>query len=93
MPLGTMPCHISVKANAYYDGEAWEFDLLAGVEVDETWHIARQGYWYDFTASAQKAGFSRRFAGRMETGVDSVSDPAIAVSVGTTDITETGYPL
>jgi len=32
--------------------------------------------WYDFTVSA--TGFARRFAGRMEIGLDGISDPAMA---------------
>ena len=37
---------------------------------------ALDGYWHDFTVQA--AGFERRFAGRVETGEDSISDPAMA---------------
>jgi phospholipase C len=32
--------------------------------------------WYDFTAAS--ANFERRFAGRMETGANGISNPAIA---------------
>ncbi|MGR5475502.1 phospholipase domain-containing protein [Vibrio astriarenae] len=39
--------------------------------------MARQGNWYDFTVTVPQGGFTRRFAGRMETGKDSVSDPAM----------------
>jgi phospholipase C len=35
--------------------------------------------WYDFTASA--ASFTRRFAGRMETGKDGVSNPVFATTL------------
>jgi phospholipase C len=35
--------------------------------------------WYDFTATA--GSFTRRFAGRMETGKDGVSNPAIATAL------------
>jgi phospholipase C len=41
--------------------------------------LAASGFWYDFTASS--ANFERRFAGRMETGQDGVSDPAMAVGI------------
>jgi len=36
------------------------------------------GGWYDFTVAA--AAFERRFAGRLETGQDSVSDPAMGMT-------------
>ncbi|MGF6901683.1 hypothetical protein [Paraburkholderia sp. GAS348] len=35
--------------------------------------------WYDFTL-AEAGGFSRRFAGRVATGKDSVSDPAMGIA-------------
>jgi phospholipase C len=35
--------------------------------------------WYDFTASA--TNFVRRFAGRMETGQDGISNPAMATNL------------
>jgi phospholipase C len=41
--------------------------------------LAASANWYDFTAST--ANFERRFAGRMETGQDGISDPAIAASL------------
>ena len=42
-----------------------------------TWPIAESANWYDLSVGVEGlAGFTRRFAGRMETGVDSVSDPA-----------------
>jgi len=37
------------------------------------------GGWYDFTL-AGPGGLTRRFAGRVETGKDSVSDPAMGVA-------------
>jgi phospholipase C len=81
MNLGGAPCRFTVQANAYRDGERREFDIPAGMQLDQSWPIARQGNWYDFTASVPQGGFARRFAGRMETGADGVSDPAIAASV------------
>lgn len=42
--------------------------------------IAQNGNWYDFSvtvASKSQAVYSRRLMGRMETGEDSISDPAI----------------
>ncbi|WP_137928372.1 phosphocholine-specific phospholipase C [Cupriavidus sp. 2SB] len=81
MNLGTATCQFSIKANAYRNGETLTFDIPAGMQLDQSWPVGRQGNWYDFTASVPQGGFQRRFAGRMETGADGVSDPAIAKSV------------
>ena len=40
------------------------------------WDLAESFGWYDFTVEA--SNFARRFAGRMETGRDGFSDPALA---------------
>ena len=38
----------------------------------------RSANWYDFTVTVKgQEGFSRRFAGRVENGRDSYSDPAL----------------
>lgn len=41
------------------------------------WNLERSGSWYDFTVKSE--AFERRFAGRVETGKASVSDPAMAL--------------
>ena len=41
------------------------------------WDVSQSGNWYDLTVKGE-SGFLRRFAGRLETGKDSVSDPAMA---------------
>ena len=40
-----------------------------------TWDVSKSGNWYDLTLKGGQ-GFTRRFAGRLETGKDTVSDPA-----------------
>ena len=52
---------------------------LGGGKSTEVWFdIAASGRWYDFTVTAEDVPeFSRRFAGRMENGTHSVSDPAM----------------
>jgi phospholipase C len=40
------------------------------------WDVSKSGNWYDFTLTTGR-GFARRFAGRLETGKDGVSDPAM----------------
>jgi phospholipase C len=40
--------------------------------------LERSAHWYDFTVLVRGLpGFRRRFAGRVETGRDSLSDPAL----------------
>ncbi|EXC25076.1 hypothetical protein J552_4606, partial [Acinetobacter baumannii 951631] len=45
-------------------------------EKELVWDMSEFGGWYDFTVTlADDATFSRRFAGRIETQEDSISDP------------------
>jgi phospholipase C len=41
--------------------------------------LSKSGNWYDLTARTDQ-GFLRRFAGRLETGKDGVSDPAVGIA-------------
>jgi phospholipase C len=50
--------------------------LAAGASKALSFDMSTVGHWYDFTASL--GGATRRFMGRMETGVDTISDPAMA---------------
>ncbi len=43
-------------------------------------NVAATGCWYDFTISVGSL-FAQRFAGRMETGEDGISDPAMATNL------------
>jgi len=49
------------------------FIVKAGEDVERRWSVSDNGNWYDLTVQAEN--FERRFAGRLETGRDSVSDP------------------
>jgi phospholipase C len=53
-------------------------DVAAGGTALCHWSLADSGQWYDFavTCSSDPA-FYRRFAGRVETGRHTVSDPAM----------------
>ncbi|MDP3735995.1 MAG: phospholipase C, phosphocholine-specific [Hyphomonadaceae bacterium] len=60
-----------------YDGSAPEtVNVAPGKSVKRSWSVAANGNWYDVTVSADD--FERRLAGRLETGADSISDPAIS---------------
>lgn len=73
---GSAACTFELRANAYFRPEALRHRLAAQQEVVQTWQLKASGCWYDFTLLVKELpGFSRRFAGRMETGAHAISDP------------------
>ncbi len=51
----------------------------AGAGLDTGWPVEKTGGWYDLKVTcAEDPAFSRRYAGRVETGKPSISDPAMA---------------
>lgn len=72
---GTARGRVTVHAKAYRSDGPWTLEVAAQSSAEQAWSLAASGGWYDFTVTADFAG--RRFAGRMETGEDSISDPAI----------------
>ena len=40
--------------------------------------LEKSHHWYDFTVKTEKS-FSQRFAGRVETGKQGISDPAMGI--------------
>jgi phospholipase C len=66
-----------IKANAY-DHEHATVVVPGGCTEHRSWSLKRSGNWYDLTVKvAGVNGWSRRLAGRLETGRDSFSDPAM----------------
>jgi phospholipase C len=66
-----------VKSNAYRH-EQETVCVRRGDSEHRSWSLEKSGNWYDFTVTGDDRGrFSRRFAGRVETGRDSFSDPAM----------------
>jgi phospholipase C len=70
---------VMVSANAYLSGGPWALAVPADATGSMSWALQSTGYWYDF--SAQSSAFERRFAGRLETGANSTSDPAMAMNL------------
>jgi phospholipase C len=69
---------LQVVSVVYGSDESWS--IKAGNK--KTWSLASSGNWYDFTATlGGNEKYTRRFAGRVETGKHSVSDPAMAQSL------------
>jgi phospholipase C len=75
---GAAPADITITPNNRLLSGAQTLTLSSGASSPLKLNLATSGHWYDFTASA--SNFERRFAGRMETGQDGFSDPAMARS-------------
>ncbi len=56
----------------------WRASLAPGETKSQTWTLSRLGGWYDLALiSPERPDWRRRLAGRLETGRDSISDPAL----------------
>lgn len=74
---GALPCEFVMTANAYSD-ERHAVTVPAGQARMRPWSLGHSARWYDITVEVRDLpGFRRRFAGRVETGRDSLSDPAL----------------
>jgi phospholipase C len=52
--------------------------IAPGSSLTDSWNLAPADHWYDITVTvADNPAFSRRFAGHLETGQPSKTDPAI----------------
>jgi phospholipase C len=70
-------CPVSVFE--HYSHKKVELTLKADGQVSEFWSLERSYGWYDFRiTTGSDASFRNRLAGHLETGEDSMSDPAIA---------------
>ncbi|WP_241073005.1 phosphocholine-specific phospholipase C [Achromobacter insuavis] len=76
---GKKPCTFVITPNAYYtNNEKWTLTVPAGSQVEQSWSLKASGAWFDFTARLNEdPAYIRRFAGRVETGKPSVTDPAM----------------
>lgn len=74
---GGGPCTFTLTPNQYYTGTT-QYAVVARSETVIRRPLAASGYWYDFSVTVRgQPGYSRRFAGRLETGRPSFSDPAM----------------
>jgi phospholipase C len=61
-----------------YSGHAMGETIESGASASKRWSLARFDGWYDFVISAAyDDDFEQQLAGHLETGKDSVSDPAM----------------
>ncbi|RUR67834.1 phospholipase C, phosphocholine-specific [Variovorax guangxiensis] len=71
----------TVRAKAYRDDGPWTATVAGGAKAEQAWVLANSGQWYDFAVTCDSdPAFYRRFAGRVETGRHSVSDPAMGLA-------------
>jgi phospholipase C len=64
-----------------YTGDKTTHNLRPGDEFFKIWSLERFHNWYDLVVEVSSdSTFQRRIAGHVETGEDSVTDPAIAAS-------------
>ncbi|MBO9643345.1 MAG: DUF756 domain-containing protein [Pseudacidovorax sp.] len=68
---------VTVTSKADRNDGPWTLAVDAGAPGMLHWNLDGSGRWYDFTVAV--AGMERRFAGRVDTGKPSVSDPAMAL--------------
>ncbi|MCK9689006.1 phosphocholine-specific phospholipase C [Scleromatobacter humisilvae] len=75
---GPVQATFALAANAYYPADPSTIPVAAHSTTMLTLPLAASNGWYDFSVRVNgQADYSRRFAGRMETGADSTSDPAM----------------
>ncbi len=74
---GASPLAVRIAASDYSDEPARSGTLAAGTSREERWSLAPAAHWYDVSVTlADAPGFLRRYAGHIETGAPSLSDPA-----------------
>lgn len=76
----SVPLNVDITANAYDYPKPDPISLAPGKKVRLPFDLKRSHHWYDFTVKTEQ-GFSHRFAGRVETGKQGISDPAMAMGL------------
>jgi phospholipase C len=75
---GNVAIDINIVDNAYGYDVPQPFQLAAGKTKKEEWLLGNSGNWYDFSVQSGN-DYLHRFAGRVETGKHSISDPAMGI--------------
>jgi phospholipase C len=77
---GKNACKFTIRAKAYRDDGPWTATVNGGATAEQLWVLAGSGQWYDFAVTCDAdPNYYRRFAGRVETGQHTVSDPAMGL--------------
>jgi phospholipase C len=70
-----------VRVFDYYKNRTTELELDSDQKLTEFYSLENSYGWYDFTIETESdPSFQRRLVGHLETGYDSMSDPAIGAS-------------
>ncbi|MGQ5523401.1 phosphocholine-specific phospholipase C [Chitinimonas sp. PSY-7] len=72
---GQATCNF-VVANGYNDQDTRRFTVLPASSTTDVWNLSASAQWFDVSVTAGN-GFLRRFAGHVETGNHSLTDPKI----------------
>lgn len=77
---GKQACVFTVRALAYRNDGPWQRSVAAGASADISFALDGSGQWYDFEVSVDTDdSYRRRLAGRIETGKDTITDPAMGL--------------
>jgi len=75
---GALICSFTLTFNAYRADGPLKFAVNPNSVLQSNFSVASSGNWYDFTVTTPDGGnFIRRAMGRLETGKDSITDPAM----------------
>jgi phospholipase C len=71
-----------VEVTSAYSGQTFKQALSPGESLEKEWSLEQSSGWYDLTIEVQSdSSFKYQLAGHVETGRDSVTDPAIGQTV------------
>ena len=75
---GAQPCTFQLTANKYYASKPMEVRVVARSKSTVRLPLASSSNWYDYSLRVSGSpGWLRRFAGHLENGLPSISDPAM----------------
>jgi len=75
---GARACRFELTPNAYANDGRRTLVVGPHAELEHRLSLRNSGHWYDFSVEVDHlGGYLRRFAGRVETGRHSISDPAL----------------
>ncbi len=75
---GAQPCAFQLSSNRYYPNRPMEVRVVARSRSTVRLPLATSSNWYDYSLRVTGLpGWQRRFAGHLENGLPSISDPAM----------------
>ncbi|QHJ00369.1 phospholipase C, phosphocholine-specific [Xylophilus rhododendri] len=77
---GQRAAKFTVRPKAYRADGPWTATVAAAGSADQHWALADSSQWYDFAVTCDSdPAWYRRFAGRVENGKHTLSDPALGL--------------